>query len=757
MKNVDDRILAKLLGTFQEEAEEHLKKITSSLMNLEKGDKNSATPVLEIILRELHSLKGAANTINEARIESICQALESVFIAIKSDKLNLSSNSYDILYKTLSYLEQINQTVANPVKDEREGSKDHLEILNLITRLTSSEISDQGPGHQADHKIRQKLEKARDKTTEKVRLITVAGGNSGNNNDSRNTPQKHVEMPEHSSKTVRIAVSRLLSILLQAEEMRAIGLGIQQRALELRELEELLKSRETEKAVQDRVSRLRKATEGEYRSCRTMLNTLLDDMRKAVMCPCSSLLEIFPKLVRDLSHDLGKKIDVIIEGGDIEIDRRILEEVKDSFIHLLRNAADHGIEPEGIRLKKGKPAIGTIKITVSPKNEDAVEFLIKDDGAGIVPLRVATSAYKTGLISKEQINQINAEQAIQLMFKSGISTAPLITELSGRGLGLAIVQEKIDALGGTIKVETTPDQGTSFRIQLPLSFSTFRGVLVDVADQKFVFPAANIERVYRQKESDIKTVEGKDTIVFENRTISLASLSASLKIPQKKPTVRQGQSFSESNQYFPMVISKVGEKRVAFLVDRIWNDQDILVKKLGPQLKRVRNIAGATILGDGQVVPILNVNDLMVGVSEASSGNIVDNGGGGISDEGTKIKSILVVEDNVTSRTLLKNILESEGYMVKTAKDGLEAFSALRTENFDLVVSDIDMPGMNGLDLTAKIRADKHLSELPVILVTANEARETKEKGIEVGANAYIVKSRFDQTNLLEIIRRLAA
>ncbi|MBI4462807.1 MAG: response regulator, partial [Acidobacteria bacterium] len=293
--------------------------------------------------------------------------------------------------------------------------------------------------------------------------------------------------------------------------------------------------------------------------------------------------------------------------------------------------------------------------------------------------------------------------------------------------------------------ETAPGVGTSFRIVLPLTVATFRGLLVRVAEHTFVLPTTNVERVLQVLPDDVKTVENRETIQLQGQALSLVRLESALGLPPARP------AGSAANK-LPVVVLGAAERRMGFLVEEILSEQEVLVKSLGRQLSRVKNIAGAAVLGTGKVVPILNIPDLMKSAVRAVPGEKLT---AAPAEAPRRRKSLLVVEDSITARTLLKNILESAGYEVKTAVDGVDAFTLLRSEECDLVVSDVDMPRMNGFDLTAKIRADKKLSELPVVLVTALESREDRERGIDVGANAYIVKSSFDQSNLLEVIRRL--
>jgi two-component system chemotaxis sensor kinase CheA len=519
-------------------------------------------------------------------------------------------------------------------------------------------------------------------------------------------------------------------------------------------------------ALENQLAALAKSADHDQRSLGGMVDRLLDDMKKVLMLPFSSLLQSFPKLARDLSRDQGKEVELVTRGGEIEIDRRILEEMKDPLIHLVRNGIDHGIEDPKERARKQKPSRGTVTVAISQKNGSKVEVLISDDGGGIDVAKVRSTALKLGLVPQEEAEQLNAPEALSLIFRSGVSTSPVITDISGRGLGLAIVREKVEKLGGAVSVETHPEAGTTFRLVLPLTLARFRGVIVRVDEQYFVLPTTYVERVARVNKEDIKTVENRETIQLHGHAVSLVRLGDVLELP--RPLQGNPQSpipnpnlwnlefgiWNFPSTGVPVVVLGSAEQRIAFLVDEILNEQEVLVKRLGPPLARVRNIAGATVLGTGQVVPILNVSDLMTSAVRSSSAVVKPPAAPGQEKEAER-KSVLVVEDSITARTLLKNVLEAAGYEVKTAVDGIDAFTQLRTHEFDLVVSDVDMPRMNGFDLTAKIRGTQKLAELPVVLVTALDSREDRERGIDVGAHAYIVKSSFDQSNLLEVIRKL--
>ena len=377
-----------------------------------------------------------------------------------------------------------------------------------------------------------------------------------------------------------------------------------------------------------------------------------------------------------LHHDIQRMVVVrapaVLTGAageEVEIDKRILEEMKDPLIHLLRNCVDHGIETPEQRKGLGKPPRATITLAVSPVDANKVELRMSDDGAGIDIEKVKQSAIKHGLISPEQGSRLGEPESLALIFRTDVSTSRIITQLSGRGLGLAIVWEKTERLGGRVSVESCRHEGTSIRITLPVALATFRGILVEATDRLFVVPTAQVERVARFKPEDIQTVEGRETLSLNGRAVALARLAETLDLPSAEG--RNGDPLAAS----PVVVLGAGDQRVAFAVDAVLDEQEVLVKPLVKPLSRVRNIAGATVLGSGRIAPILNVADLLKSARKVgrATREVVR-----AKRAETEARSILVVEDSITSRMLLKGILESAGYRVKTAVDGAEAFAALR-------------------------------------------------------------------------------
>ena len=703
----------KLLATFKAEAAEHVQALSSGLVELESASTAEARmQVIETVFRRAHSLKGAARAVGLAEIESICQSTESVLAALKRSELNPSPALFDVLHDAVDALGK-----RLPAAGNGQSGKDRLPIAELLGRLDGA----------AKGQARPRQEPRPAALEEK----TVAAD------------------------TVRIATAKLDAVLLQAEELLSAKLTASQRAAEIRdalgELAMLKKERARPapaipvKSLEMRLAALAKSAERDQRSLGAMVDGLLEDMKKALMLPIASGLEVLPKMVRDLSREQAKEVELVVSGGEIEIDRRILEEMRDPLVHLIRNCVDHGIETPEARRRGNKPPRGTVTLAIAQKNGSKIEILVSDDGAGIDIAKVREAARRLGLVSPEDVENSEEQAALPLVFQSGVSTSPIITDLSGRGLGLAIVREKVERLGGVVSAETQPGRGTAFRVVLPLTLATFRGVHVSVNDQRFVVPSVHVEQAVRLKKAEIRTVENRETIPWKGQAVALVRLADVLELPRRQDGV-------DGDTVQAIILGAAGT-RIAFAVHEILGEQEVLVKSLGRQLARVRNIAGASVLGTGKAVPILNVSDLLqsaIKVAAAPATRVPET-----EKIAAERKSILVVEDSITSRSLLKNILESAGYHVAAAVDGIDALTLLKTERFDLVVSDVEMPRMDGFDLTARIRADKALAQLPVVLVTALESREHRERGVDAGANAYIVKSSFDQSNLLDIVRRL--
>lgn len=756
----DPEFQRRLLATFKGEAQEHLAVLSSGLLEVEKAPSSEASArTMEEILRATHSLKGAARAVNQPRIESLCQPMEGILAAWKRNELPVSSERLDLLLRATSLLEQLlnepgpaSPALSHPVADM-------IEALNQAAAPDADVAAPRSPP-------------------------SLPAASPSFQAASADSAARSAE-----ESTVRVSTARLDILFREAEELLRTRQSLAQQAADLhqvhaaltawrkqwtkaeadgRRLEELgngsipaasvaaLKrlaeflqwNRSAVESWEQRTADLSRALWQIERNLAAQATGLVAGARKLLLLPCAWLLDGFPRMVRDLARDQNKEVELTMVGAEIEMDRRILSEIKDPLIHLLRNSVDHGIEPPAQRLSIGKPRHGTIRLEITPRRGHWVEFRLQDDGRGLDFEKLKAAAVKLGGVTEQAARELTPHEASQLAFQSGLSTSSLVTELSGRGLGLAIVREKVEKLDGTVALECKPGEGTTVRIELPLELATFRGVVVRVQNRLYVLPAHRLERVLRVAPEQIKSVENRAAIEVNGQAVALVRMA-------DVPGLEEGPRPAPVPAKQPAVVLTSGGLRVAFLVDEVCHEQEVVVKGLGPQLRRVRNLAGATLLGGERTALILETADLIGSAVRLSETGVLPRASASAETPSERPKALLVVEDSITSRTLLKSILEAAGYQVETAVDGVDGLAKLRSREFDGVISDVDMPRLNGFGLVGKIRADPKLAELPVVLVTALASREDRERGIEAGASAYIVKSSFDQSNLLEVVQRL--
>jgi two-component system chemotaxis sensor kinase CheA len=707
-----EEMLAHLRGIFAVEADEHLRAMNRHLLALEQGLAGQAREAaLAEVFREAHSLKGAARGVNLPEVEGQAHKLEDLFAQMQDGSVLPGPGTIQEAYTT----------------------------LDVIERLLRS------PAHDGDQ------------------------GSAAGAGDEAGTPEGPAPRPGGGEETIRVATAKLDALMADVGELLAARVGAEQRVADARALENVLAAWDSEwrrfarpgsrrgdgeaaaealrrvgdrlRAVRSAVEGLRHALEADTRRMAQVTGDLQDDVRMSRMLPIATVFEAFPRMVRDLARDRGREVELTLRGGDTEVDRSVLEQVKDPITHLLRNCVDHGVEPAELRLAAGKPRAATIALSARQRG-DVLIIEVADDGAGIDVEGIRAAATRKGLIPAGRVEELSEREAISMVFRSGFSTSPIITDLSGRGVGLDVVGEAVARLRGSVEVETRSGEGTTFTLSLPLSVSTVSCLLMEVGGEVFALPARAVERVLRVSGDDVERAQGREAIRIGDEPVVLARLADVLGLG---PAARA----LEPGRRQPVVVIETGERRVAFLVDRTAQMQEVVVKTLPEPLYRVRHLAGATIQGSGRGALILNAAELVASVDRATWTSIA-----GSADERPS-PTILVVEDAITTRTLERNILEAAGYRVQVAADGAEAWALLESQRCDLVVSDVEMPHMDGFELTAKVRGDQRLRDLPMVLVTSRESREDRERGIQVGADAYIVKGGFDQESLLETIRRL--
>ncbi|MFA5268500.1 MAG: response regulator [Methanoregula sp.] len=796
MTDQDEEFHKRLLATFREEAEEHLCEITEELIALEKAGITPGSPLVERVYRKTHSLKGSARAVNLREIESVCQNLESAFSLMKKGEFIPDEAAFDLFHNAIKITRELlsgeKTSTISPAEVARslralisgtphspgamqDGTAPGISptIRNTGTVLSPDKGNDtQGPTdrpmsgtadmilpdtitlHQDPDGLQQWGTKAHDTWDGKtVRIAANKLDRLIAGSDDLLTTRLFIthRMQELEEMMTRFGIWRWNNTLVSNDmhRIREVSFGIKKTGLPpdlvlpMQRLVEFLEyNREFVTNLQHDLNVHVHAAEIDRSTLEINTTTISDLIHDAVLLPVASVLQPFSGLVREYSRTTGKQVDLVIEGGDLEMDRRILEALKDPLMHLIHNSIDHGIEYPDIRAERHKNIRGKVRIRIIPLSGSKVGIEVSDDGTGIDRSCIRKTAIEKGIVSAQDITALTDDEAIWLIFRSGLSTNPIVTDLSGRGLGLAIVEETVTRLGGAVTVSSEVGKGTTIKMQVPVRLATLRGVVVRSASQVYVLPMQQVRQVIRVQRNDILALGDRKAIEFQGEKIVVIRLTEALGITEFHTSL-------EGTAQVPVVILAYGAGQIACIVDEVIRVQEIVVRSLGSQLRRIKRITGAVILGDGKVALVLDALEL---IQESIKGPPAIPARG-ISGEDTR--RILVVEDSVTSRTLLQMILERAGYRVLTAVDGMEALAMLKEHEFDMVVSDVDMPRMNGFTLTEKIRADGRISALPVVLVTSLDSAGDQKHGITVGADAYIMKTSFEKSRLLEVIRNL--
>ncbi len=477
-----------------------------------------------------------------------------------------------------------------------------------------------------------------------------------------------------------------------------------------------------------------------------LASSIQSEVMNIRMLPVSVLFNTFPRAMRTLAQEKGKEINFELKGEDTTLDKSIIDEMREPLMHLLRNTVDHGIETPEEREKEGKSRAGNVLLSAYQLGSQVV-LEISDDGRGIDLAKVRSVALEKNIVSKDRIDDISDEQLLQIIFTPGFTTKDDVTETSGRGVGLDVVREKVGSLKGMAEVFSKPGKGAKFIIKLPLTLAITGSLLVTAGDDSFAIPVERVVETIRINPQDIKSVETKEAITVKGHILPLVRMTDLFGLP-KKGIIEKS--------YFPVVIVQSIEKRIGLLVDKLLGHQDIVGKAIGDPLSKVPNISGATILGSGKVILILDIPSII----DSAEGIVIRRPSGAAAEvhpeaRGKHKKTILLAEDALTTAMLEKNILESVGYSVVIARDGKEALDRSTQEKFDLVITDILMPRMDGFELTTRLKKDAIYKDIPVIIVTTRESDADKRRGLEAGADAYLLKSEFTSDILLDTIERL--
>ena len=720
----------KFLARFIEESRKHITQLSSGLIALEQNPDDREQ--IDTIFRAAHTIKGSSNMMNFEVISEFAHTIENSLSMLREGKAVLDKDHTDILLKCVDILSSMLDE-AEESRDITPPSEELLKELSSLQNRTASEEHTRPESPQPEQTI-----------------------------DTDQKTSQTSEQPDRRKKrrvtkdTFIIKTEKLDNLIKLISELSLWNINLESSLQEInntiRLSNRLHKSidSDTPHTLTHAIQELKSSTDRLATSLMNDIHTLNQlniELRETLLniklVPIAVIFEKLPRVVREVSARFGKKINFTMSGADTELDKTIIDMIDESMIQMIRNAIDHGIEPPETREQAGKPALGNIAIHAGYER-GMCRIQITDDGAGVNVPQLLKNAQDRGLISTSEAERIRkhptSEAIANLMFTPGLSASRIITDLSGRGVGMDIVHENIiRKLNGSVKVDTTPGQGTTITIWLPLNTAMMNVTIFRIGDRQLAVPTPAIVEILRTKNTEMIEVVDRTALRRREQIIPIVRLNSILKIDEEA---------SRQTQNPLVLIIRTGSGQVALITDEIIMQDNFVINSLPDHMKDTPWVSGCVITGSFTIVNLLNSRHLL----EFSQQN---NQKKSKEPEHKKIIKILVVDDSISTRDIEKSILESYGYQVELASDGQEAYELTQDHQYDLVITDIEMPRMDGITLTKTLRKEKAYRHTPIILVSSRDSREDKAKGAQAGADAYIVKSAFDQNNLIQTIKTL--
>ncbi len=743
-----------LLNIFWVEVGDYLQTLNNGLLQIETGAAENEAAVLGEMNRVAHSMKGAARAVGIGIIETIAHYLEEIFGAAINDRFPLTPNICDLLYDAIdliqnvvngvenptealaSTLARLEQTIANHAPEARKPAKPALDSGRAT--IGTIELGETGtlllrPAEDGVRVPVSKLDRLSGEISEL--LVTKMHGEERQRDIQRLQKLHHRWQREwRGVRTAYIRLARRLQNQTRDET-----------AADLSALLDFLETNQHYLAEANRhIAQLAREVAQYNAQVGALVEQLQDDVGRMRLVPFESSLGGFQRMVRDLARDTGKNIYLDLVGSTVELDKTTLDALREPIMHLLRNAVDHGIEPAAERARQGKPETGRIQLAVEQRGKEIV-VRVSDDGRGLDAERIGRAAQAAGLIGAPDAGSLSEEEVFNLIYHPGLTTSESVTRLSGRGMGLDIVRTRVESLRGRVSVQSAPGQGTTFSLSVPLVLSRLSCVVLQVGDQDFAVPSARVSRMLKIRRDQVFTAEGRDMVQIHGQPMPVLSLHALLGFPPAAPS-----------DEITLLVLTADERQIAFQIDALQSEQELVLKPLGREVENIRYVSGAALLGSGEVIIVLDANDLIrsTPVSTLAVAPPAANNKDTPAPAAPPARQrVLIVDDSITTRTLEKHILETAGFEVSVAIDGVEAWTILADRTFDIVIADVEMPNMDGLELTRRIKNDGHLRQLPVVLLTSLSKPEQREAGLRAGADAYLMKSQFDQAELLRVIQ----
>ncbi|HYO57333.1 hybrid sensor histidine kinase/response regulator [Archangium sp.] len=703
-----DRLAQALMATFLEELEGHVAALNRDLLALEKAPSPARFGErMTSLLRTVHSVKGASRAVSEGIIEAACHRLEEVLAEVQRQG-GASPELMELCFTTVDALDDAGRRLAQKQALRDSPLEALLSRLEAVAHAPGSPETPRAPVPEAPPP----------------------------------TPPPEAAPPGTEGLPVRVSAQKLDALLARSGELRVAGLRMEGRVEMLEAVRDELHQlrlrltgvdEATARRLETRLGQLGRALAADRRTLLQATGGLDEEVRRARTLPFAEACAGLERNARDLARAAGKRVRLEVQGGALELDRSLLQSLREPLLHLVRNAVAHGVETSAARLEAGKPEEGRVTLSARLRG-GRVQVVVEDDGRGLDLGSIRARARARGLPVVEDAGDA------WLIFMPGLSTAESVTAVSGRGVGLDVVRSQVEALRGNVDVAFEPGLGTRFVLDVPLTLSTLRVLLVTAGGQSFAVAGESVERLLRLEPGDVREMEGRRMWAAPRALVPLATLTAVLGLAASAPRQHPG----------AMVLA-AGESRAVLVVDEVVAEQEVLIRGLGPRIRRARHVSGVAVLPDGRLAPLLNATSLV----RAAEGRTAPTGLFPPPVEKKARRRVLLAEDSMTTRALEQSILEAAGYAVLACVDGQEAWERLQAEGADAVVSDVEMPRMDGFALTEAVRGSPRFRRLPIVLVTARSRPEDKTRGLQVGASAYLVKSAFDQTHLLETLRQL--
>ena len=756
--NEDDVDLS-MIDLFQIEVETNSKVLEEGLLSLES---DQSPENVEPLMRAAHSIKGASRIVGLDISVKLSHAMEDVLTAVQDGKIELGSDDIDLLLKCNDLYKNIQNM---EIRSIPLFFKENLDAIIQNTRELENILS--GGGKPSDESSLVKPRPAN------ITQDTDAQDNKIEKKKDRSLSKERSQKEEKQEGSfVRVLsenLNKLMGLagesLVQTKSLKPFSNSLQMIKNSFMELhsqqENLLLNLMNEDMPEEirnkidnsieKFEHIRAQMSGHIenfakftRQMESLSDRLYNETVETRMRPFSEGLSGFPRLVRDISKQLGKKVNLEIRGKNTSVDRDILEKLESPVNHLIRNAIDHGMEMPEERLEKGKSETGTIALEARHRSGMLI-ISVSDDGKGIDLEKLKDKIIARGYATEEMVAEMNTSEIIDFLFLPGFSTTEKVTEISGRGVGLDVVFSMVHEVGGTVRADSEHGKGTTFLLQLPLTLSVIRTLIVEISGEPYALPLSRIDRISIINKQDLRIIEDRQYYEFDGENIGVIDAHQ----------VFKKQSNPEDTDIYRIIIISDLMDRYGIAVDKFLGERDVVVMPLDKRLGRIPNISAGSITEEGKPLLIIDVDDLVRSIDNLLNREKIRKIGESSKLTRSRRKRVLVVDDSITVRELEKKLLTKSGYEVTVAVDGIDGWNTLHSDEFDLIVSDVDMPRMNGIDLVRRIKSDPKYKSIPVIIVSYKDREEDKLKGLEAGANYYLTKSSFHDETLVEVVREL--